>query len=300
MISRLTLFFLVAIACCAQRTVGGGQIKSVSGTGSTIVTTTGTQTSGDCVKIDANGNHVAAGSACGSGGSVTPGGTSGAVQFNNAGALGGSAELTFRPYGSGLQGLYIGAHSDAFGPFASGISVFQPNNSAENHFAFTVPTGGGGFVEQDYTYYNSTTNSFQDLFYTGASAELSGNDVTDQSWFVESVPDYVSEITVRRHLIVIRNASSFCWNDQDNAAPARMYGTPDPDACLTRPSPGTIRLTDGLTGLANLEAGRYRETLHTPASSSEACTAGQFSDDANFHYVCTATNTWKRVALSSF
>lgn len=44
----------------------------------------------------------------------------------------------------------------------------------------------------------------------------------------------------------------------------------------------------------------YRETLTTPASSSATCTAGQFTDDANFHYVCTATNTWKRAALSTF
>jgi hypothetical protein len=46
--------------------------------------------------------------------------------------------------------------------------------------------------------------------------------------------------------------------------------------------------------------GMYQETLTTPASSSAACTTGQFTDDANFHYVCVATNTWKRVALSSF
>jgi hypothetical protein len=44
----------------------------------------------------------------------------------------------------------------------------------------------------------------------------------------------------------------------------------------------------------------YQETLTTPASSSANCTAGQFTDDANYHYVCTATNTWKRVALSTF
>jgi hypothetical protein len=44
----------------------------------------------------------------------------------------------------------------------------------------------------------------------------------------------------------------------------------------------------------------YTETLTTPASSRAACTAGQFTDDANYHYVCTATNTWKRVALSTF
>jgi len=44
----------------------------------------------------------------------------------------------------------------------------------------------------------------------------------------------------------------------------------------------------------------YQETLYTPASSSATCTTGQFTDDSNYHYVCVATNTWKRVALSSF
>jgi len=49
-----------------------------------------------------------------------------------------------------------------------------------------------------------------------------------------------------------------------------------------------------------IQASAFQETLFTPASSSAACTTGQFADDANFHYVCTATNTWKRVALSTF
>lgn len=44
----------------------------------------------------------------------------------------------------------------------------------------------------------------------------------------------------------------------------------------------------------------YQEALTTPASSSAPCTAGQFTDDSNYHYVCVATNTWKRVALSTF
>jgi hypothetical protein len=40
--------------------------------------------------------------------------------------------------------------------------------------------------------------------------------------------------------------------------------------------------------------------LATPSSSSAACATGTSQDDANYHYVCVATNTWKRVALSSF
>jgi hypothetical protein len=50
----------------------------------------------------------------------------------------------------------------------------------------------------------------------------------------------------------------------------------------------------------NVKAAAYHETLTTPASSSAPCNAGDFTDDANFHYVCTAPNTWKRVALSTF
>jgi hypothetical protein len=52
-------------------------------------------------------------------------------------------------------------------------------------------------------------------------------------------------------------------------------------------------------GLA-LTTGVYRAALKTPASSSATCTVGMFEDDTNYHYVCVATNTWKRVALSAF
>ena len=38
----------------------------------------------------------------------------------------------------------------------------------------------------------------------------------------------------------------------------------------------------------------------TPASSTAACQTGQLEFDSNFLYACTAPNTWKRSALSSF
>lgn len=73
----------------------GKQLASgaFSGNTTTFVTTTGTQTSGDCVKIDANGNHVANGSACG--GSGSPGGSDTQVQFNDGGSFGGDAGLVY-------------------------------------------------------------------------------------------------------------------------------------------------------------------------------------------------------------
>jgi hypothetical protein len=42
------------------------------------------------------------------------------------------------------------------------------------------------------------------------------------------------------------------------------------------------------------------QVLTPPATSNAACTTGQFSTDSNYYYVCIASNTWKRVALSSF
>jgi hypothetical protein len=41
-------------------------------------------------------------------------------------------------------------------------------------------------------------------------------------------------------------------------------------------------------------------TAKTPASASDTGTQGQIAWDANYMYVCTATNTWKRVALATW
>tara|TARA_B100001093_G_scaffold519168_1_gene606932 strand:+ start:10928 stop:12025 length:1098 start_codon:yes stop_codon:yes gene_type:complete len=39
---------------------------------------------------------------------------------------------------------------------------------------------------------------------------------------------------------------------------------------------------------------------HTPASATAAGTAGEVAWDANYIYICTSTNTWKRVAISTW
>jgi hypothetical protein len=41
-------------------------------------------------------------------------------------------------------------------------------------------------------------------------------------------------------------------------------------------------------------------TARTPASASAAGAAGEICWDANYVYVCTATNTWKRAALATW
>ncbi|AAW61040.1 hypothetical protein [Gluconobacter oxydans] len=69
---------------------------------------------------------------------------------------------------------------------------------------------------------------------------------------------------------------------------------------LTGTSATQISAKTSVGGDADISGHMFKENLVTPASSSSACEAGQFTDDANYHYVCISTNTWKRVALSSF
>jgi len=59
--------------------------KAVTGNGANVATSTGSLTNGDCVKIDANGNLIDAGTACGTAG---PAGSSGDIQYNNSSSFG--------------------------------------------------------------------------------------------------------------------------------------------------------------------------------------------------------------------
>ena len=63
---------------------------------------------------------------------------------------------------------------------------------------------------------------------------------------------------------------------------------------------GNVTMNNALNVAGRAALGALTVVLHTPTSSSEACTAGSTFDDANYHYVCVATNTLKRVALSAF
>jgi hypothetical protein len=71
---------------------------------------------------------------------------------------------------------------------------------------------------------------------------------------------------------------------------------------LTSPTDGsglTSRLKIGPTGIVGV-LGTLTVPTQTPASASAAGTAGTITWDANYIYVCTATNTWKRVAIATW
>jgi len=56
---------------------------------------------------------------------------------------------------------------------------------------------------------------------------------------------------------------------------------------------GALHVGGQINGLGAVQSG-------TPASAAATGTAGQIRWDANYIYVCTATNTWKRVAISTW
>jgi hypothetical protein len=102
-----------------------------------------------------------------------------------------------------------------------------------------------------------------------------------------------------------------CYSSANTASQLIIINGATGDATCKSVLYGDLNLTGNLylnqtiyaSGLytgGSATAANYTETLTTPASSSAGCAAGQFTDDAGYHYVCTAANTWKRVALSTF
>lgn len=78
--------------------IGGGAgavvgVGTVSGNTTKFATMSGSITSGNCVKVDASGNLVDFGGACG--GTGSPGGSDTQVQFNDASSFGGSSGFTY-------------------------------------------------------------------------------------------------------------------------------------------------------------------------------------------------------------
>lgn len=63
---------------------------------------------------------------------------------------------------------------------------------------------------------------------------------------------------------------------------------------------GTFAGGIGIAGAAYIGGDIVETTTRTPASSAAAGTTGTYAWDSNYVYVCIATNTWKRVAISTW
>lgn len=72
-------------------------------------------------------------------------------------------------------------------------------------------------------------------------------------------------------------------------------------AVPNKPTNGDINWGTTLnTALDWLDSNKLSTWVTVPTSATAAGTAGQVARDSSYLYVCVATNTWKRVALSSW
>lgn len=109
-------------------------------------------------------------------------------------------------------------------------------------------------------------------------------------------------------VIKVRDSEGVCLNPDGDSFFARITGLLAGNADLgavaanTIETKGTVDIGQNLnvSGVGSFPAGGVRITLGAPASSSATGAAGQIRVSADFLFVCTATNTWKRVALSTF
>jgi hypothetical protein len=389
MIYKVTLFFLLALFCYAQRVVGSGQITQVSGDGNVLVTTKGSQTSGDCVKIDAQGNHVASGSACGGSGG-TPGGSNRQVQYNNSGAFGGDSHFEYiATTAAPNTGPGVATHGAAGSTTYAYCATYHLPTGDSTCSATTMITTGNATL--DATNYNvitapacSDSNTTVDLFVTTAGGNISitgwianvacgatynhqgqngdvnsGPPNSDRSPGVSAVTNlavgscfpgelantWYGQAMFSQDLQAILwdgvYLNFFAWDGACSAPTALSHNTlggisasgydgttftignnfGNPPAIYAfkdgNVSAGIVPVGWGIAVGSNLDGSTQNALVahadgsvqlygslithpSTPASSSATCIVGQLTADVNFIYFCTASNTWKRAALTSF
>lgn len=125
----------------------GSQAAAVgtrSGNTTAFVTTTGTQTSGRCVEIDASGNHIAGAAVCGTGTGTVNSGTSGQLGYYASTAAAISGNPNFNVASGALTAGITGSVQGQLkltGITSGTITI--TGASAAGTWSLTLPTGAG-------------------------------------------------------------------------------------------------------------------------------------------------------------
>lgn len=163
--------------------------------------------------------------------------------------------------------------------FTDGISFNGASGQSIVNVAHLLPkTTGAGDL-------GSSALKFQSV-YTGdiiAWDGLSGGIKCEQDWLPKtddtydlgSVSYYWNDMFLKGYIDLKGSLYTSTINEQPGGAGVTI------DGCLIK---------DGYPYIPN----------HTPSTASETCAAGQICYDSSYTYVCIATNTWERAALSSW
>jgi hypothetical protein len=225
----------------------------------------------------------------GSGGGGTPGGSDTQVQFNNAGAFGGISTFTFSSSILTTSGRFINSYN-------------ATASSPAKAFTGTWFTGGTGTTTKPQVLIEPTGATS-----TAWSTSGTGLGVNAASGFGGNLLDLQvngsSRFRVTSNSI---NLSDAGYGFQIAQSGGNQYLGPTTGQALFITTGGTTRLTlngDGsaITATSGTPlVANHRLTGTAPATASDTGTAGDVRYDASYVYICTATNTWKRAAITTW
>ena len=97
---------------------------------------------------------------------------------------------------------------------------------------------------------------------------------------------------------LVKNAS-FVWGTPPDVSASFNWGTP-PDPAVNWGEAPAPAVNWGEAPFISVSISQSTIANKTPTSSSASGNAGEVCWDANYVYVCVATNSWKRMAISSW
>jgi hypothetical protein len=176
-----------------------------------------------------------------------------------------------------LNGDYIGAvYTADYGALATGIQIQNSSPSATWQYAIKYLKNGDAVFSVD-----GAGNIVGSSAYLGA-VQLNG-DTTNGSVDVGNLTNNSATPYVDLNGLGTQNN-------------VRMINDANGQLTINTATGGNLQVN--ANGIFTAES--FHVNLATPPSSSAPCIAGQIGADANYIYVCVATNRWKRSALSSF
>lgn len=217
----------------------------------------------------------------------SPGGSSGQVQYNNAGAFGGMAAVVYA--GTGTH-VVITAQSATIVPLcvkgavSQSANIIEAKNSAGTKLWYVTP--GGAIVAAGVAWTGKTY--YQEGFSSVGWGLSSGN-----WYFGNGHGDWKFGLHNSIGVQIFSGTLGFNANSPGSSS----------DTGVSRNAAGVIEINNGTVGtFRDLIVRNLRLSAPTlvPASASATGSQGQIAWDTSYIYVCTATNTWKRVAIATW